>query len=63
MCEINNEAKYCALPGDFIVKENSFYVEVVPGHDEVSIIFRSFNILFSRSSFHIHENIYVLFIN
>ena len=27
ICEINNEAQYCALPGAFIVKENSFYIE------------------------------------
>ena len=40
ICEINNEAQYCALPGDFIVKENSFYVEVMPEKDNVvSIIF------------------------
>ena len=39
ICEINFDAQYCALPGDFIVKENSFYVETMPGKDDVVSIF------------------------
>ena len=34
VCEINHEAQYCALPGDFIVKENSFYVETMLEKDD-----------------------------
>ena len=45
ICEINNEAQYCALPGDFIVKENSFYVEVMPEKDNVVSIISTFSIL------------------
>ena len=36
ICEINYEAQYCALPGNFIVKENSYYVETMPENDAVS---------------------------
>ena len=39
LCEINHDAQYCALPGDFIVKENSFYIETMPGKDDVVSIF------------------------
>ena len=39
VCEINHEAQYCALPGDFIVKENSIYIETMPGKDDVVSIF------------------------
>ena len=34
ICEINYEAQYCALPGNFIVKENSYYVETMPEKDD-----------------------------
>ena len=34
VCEINHEAQYCALPDDFIVKENSFYVETILEKDD-----------------------------
>ena len=50
ICEINYEIQNCALPGDFIVKENSFYVETVPAKDDaVSIfaLFLSLNFLFA----------------
>ena len=39
ICEINHDAQYCALSGDFIVKENSFYVETMPGKDDLVSIF------------------------
>ena len=39
ICEVNFNAQYCALPGDFIVKEHSFYVETMPGKDDVVSIF------------------------
>ena len=39
ICEINHDAQYCALPGNFTVKENSFYVETMPGKDDVVSIF------------------------
>ena len=39
ICELNHDAQYCALPGDFAVKENSFYVETMPGKDDVVSIF------------------------
>ena len=35
ICDINRDTQYCALPGDFIIKENSFYVETMPGKDDV----------------------------
>ena len=39
VCEINHEAQYCALPGDFIAKENSFYVETILEKDDaVSVL-------------------------
>ena len=39
VCEINHEAQYCALPGNFIVKENSFYVETILEKDDaVSVL-------------------------
>ena len=34
VCEINHDAQYCALPGYFIVKENSFYVETILEKDD-----------------------------
>ena len=39
LSELNHDAQYCALPGDFAVKENSFYVETMPGKDDVVSIF------------------------
>ena len=42
ICEINDETQNCALSGDFIVKENSFYVETVPGKDDAVSIFAPF---------------------
>ena len=39
ICEINFDAQYCALPGDFIVKENSVYIETMPAKDDVVSIF------------------------
>ena len=38
ICEINYDAQICTLPRDFIVKDNSFYVETMPEKDlDVSI--------------------------
>ena len=39
ICEINHDAQYCALPGHFIVKENSVYIVTMPGKDDVVSIF------------------------
>ena len=35
VCEINHDTQYCALPGNFIVKVNSFYVEKMLERDDV----------------------------
>lgn len=41
ICQINKETKKCALPGDTLLKENSFYIEILPAEDEVGL-FASF---------------------